>query len=106
MSDALIPAGTRIGHVHLKVADLERALGFYCGVLGFELTQRFGDQAAFVSAGGYPPHWTKHVGEQGWLAASAGHHRAVSHRNPLSHTRSACRCVAPAARRGHSSRCR
>src|ERR671912_3057200 len=56
MSDALIPGGTRIGHVHLKVADLERALGFYCGVLGFELTQRFGDQAAFVSAGGYHHH--------------------------------------------------
>ena len=45
-----------IGHVHLKVADLERALGFYCGVLGFELMQRFGDQAAFVSAGGYHHH--------------------------------------------------
>ena len=43
----------RIGHVHLKVSDLERALGFYCGVLGFELTQRWGTQAAFVSAGGY-----------------------------------------------------
>ncbi|HVU28334.1 MAG TPA: VOC family protein [Verrucomicrobiae bacterium] len=43
----------RIGHVHLKVADLERALEFYCGVLGFELQQRFGSQAAFVSAGGY-----------------------------------------------------
>ena len=42
---------TRIGHVHLKVSDLERALGFYCGVLGFELTQRYGAQAAFVSAG-------------------------------------------------------
>jgi catechol 2,3-dioxygenase len=58
MSDASIPvaAGTRIGHVHLKVADLERALGFYCGVLGFELTQRYGDQAAFVSAGGYHHH--------------------------------------------------
>jgi catechol 2,3-dioxygenase len=47
---------TRIGHVHLKVADLDRALGFYCGVLGFELTQRFGSQAAFVSAGGYHHH--------------------------------------------------
>lgn len=47
---------TRIGHVHLKVADLERALGFYCGVLGFQLTQRYGDQAAFVSAGGYHHH--------------------------------------------------
>src|SRR6187399_678868 len=51
-----IIAGTRIGHVHLKVADLERALGFYCGVLGFELTQRYGRQAAFVSAGGYHHH--------------------------------------------------
>jgi catechol 2,3-dioxygenase len=46
----------RIGHVHLKVADIERALGFYCGVLGFELTQRYGSQAAFVSAGGYHHH--------------------------------------------------
>lgn len=45
-----------IGHVHLKVADLERALAFYCGVLGFELTQRYGDGAAFVSAGGYHHH--------------------------------------------------
>ena len=45
-----------IGHVHLKVADLERALGFYCGVLGFELTQRYGKGAAFVSAGGYHHH--------------------------------------------------
>ncbi|MEM1045843.1 MAG: VOC family protein [Pseudomonadota bacterium] len=43
----------RIGHVHLKVADLDRALGFYCGVLGFSLKQRYGDDAAFVSAGGY-----------------------------------------------------
>jgi len=47
---------TRIGHVHLKVADLDRALAFYCGVLGFELTQRFGSQAAFISAGGYHHH--------------------------------------------------
>ena len=46
----------RIGHVHLKVADLERSLQFYCGVLGFELTQRYGTQAAFVSAGGYHHH--------------------------------------------------
>ncbi len=46
----------RIGHVHLKVADLERALAFYCGVLGFALTQRYGTQAAFVSAGGYHHH--------------------------------------------------
>lgn len=46
----------RIGHVHLKVAELERALQFYCGVLGFELTQRYGSQGAFVSAGGYHHH--------------------------------------------------
>jgi len=51
-----IDAGVRLGHVHLKVADLERALAFYCGVLGFELMQRFGDSAAFVSAGGYHHH--------------------------------------------------
>jgi len=51
-----IDAGARIGHVHLKVADLERALGFYCGMLGFELTQRYGRDAAFVSAGGYHHH--------------------------------------------------
>ena len=51
-----IDAGVRIGHVHLKVADLERALAFYCGVLGFELTQRRGADAAFVSAGGYHHH--------------------------------------------------
>jgi catechol 2,3-dioxygenase len=51
-----IHPGVRIGHVHLKVADLERALAFYCGVLGFELMQRYGSQAAFVSAGGYHHH--------------------------------------------------
>ena len=60
--DAVQPAarpidpGVRIGHVHLKVADLERALAFYCSVLGFELMQRYGTQAAFVSAGGYHHH--------------------------------------------------
>jgi catechol 2,3-dioxygenase len=51
-----IDPGVRIGHVHLKVSDLERSLGFYCGVLGFELMQRYGSQAAFVSAGGYHHH--------------------------------------------------
>jgi catechol 2,3-dioxygenase len=51
-----IAQDVRIGHVHLKVADLERALGFYCGVLGFELMQRLGTGAAFVSAGGYHHH--------------------------------------------------
>jgi catechol 2,3-dioxygenase len=51
-----IDPNVSIGHVHLKVADLDRALDFYCGVLGFELTQRFGSQAAFLSAGGYHHH--------------------------------------------------
>ena len=51
-----ISSGVRIGHVHLKVADLERALAFYCGVLGFALTQRMGQGAAFISAGGYHHH--------------------------------------------------
>jgi catechol 2,3-dioxygenase len=51
-----IDPGVDIGHVHLKVADLNRALNFYCGVLGFELQQRIGDEAAFVSAGGYHHH--------------------------------------------------
>lgn len=51
-----IDPAVRIGHVHLKVADLERSLAFYCGVLGFELTQRYGSEAAFVSAGGYHHH--------------------------------------------------
>ena len=54
--NAPIISGTRIGHVHLKVADLERALGFYCGVLGFEVMQRMGSGAAFISAGGYHHH--------------------------------------------------
>ena len=51
-----IDTGVDIGHVHLKVADLDRALAFYCGVLGFELQARMGDQAAFISAGGYHHH--------------------------------------------------
>lgn len=57
-----IDPGTRIGHVHLKVADIERALAFYRDVLGFEVTQRYGTQAAFVSAGGYHHH----IGLNAW----------------------------------------
>src|SRR5450432_2142238 len=57
--------GTRIGHVHLKVADLDRALGFYCGVLGFELIQKMGNSAAFISAGGYHHH----IGLNTWESA-------------------------------------
>lgn len=60
-----IDPGVDIGHVHLKVADIERALAFYCGVLGFELTARYGPQAAFISAGGYHHH----IGLNTWESA-------------------------------------
>ena len=53
MSENPIDPGTIVGHVHLKVSDLERAIEFYRGVLGFEVTQRIGDTAAFLAAGGY-----------------------------------------------------
>ena len=56
MTSPTLPAETRIGHVHLKVADLERAIAFYADILGFEVTQRYGTQAAFLSAGGYHHH--------------------------------------------------
>lgn len=56
----------RLGHVHLKVARLDRSLAFYCGVLGFELTQRFGEEAAFISAGGYHHH----IGLNTWESAA------------------------------------
>jgi catechol 2,3-dioxygenase len=59
-----VASGTDIGHVHLKVADLERAIAFYRDVLGFELTQRFGDQAAFLGAGGYHHH----IGLNTWMS--------------------------------------
>jgi len=57
-----------IGHVHLKVSDIDRALAFYCGVLGFELQHRFGDEAAFISAGGYHHH----IGLNTWESKGAG----------------------------------
>lgn len=60
-----IAPGTRVGHVHLKVADLERAIAFYSGVLGFQVTQRYGAQAAFLSAGGYHHH----IGLNTWDSA-------------------------------------
>src|SRR6202046_3495402 len=66
MKNASINPGVRIGHVHLKVADLDRGLNFYCGVLGFELMQRIGGQAAFISAGGYHHH----IGLNTWESAS------------------------------------
>ncbi|WP_431216078.1 VOC family protein [Puia sp. P3] len=56
MTPHTIPAQTRIGHVHLKVSDLQRSLDFYCGLLGFELMVKYGEEAAFISAGGYHHH--------------------------------------------------
>jgi catechol 2,3-dioxygenase len=60
-----VPAGTDVGHVHLKVADLDRAVAFYHGVLGFDITTRYGTQAAFLSAGGYHHH----IGLNTWESA-------------------------------------
>lgn len=62
-----IDAGVRIGHVHLKVSDLDRALKFYCDVLGFELVQKMGGAAAFISAGGYHHH----IGLNTWHSKGA-----------------------------------
>ncbi len=77
-----VPAGTSIGHVHLRVADLDRALSFYTGVLGFELIQRLGNQAAFVSAGGYHHHiglntWESLGGEPPPRGATGLYHLAI-----------------------------
>ena len=63
-----VPAGTRIGHVHLKVADLERSLKFYRDLLGFEVQQYYGDSAVFISAGGYHHH----IGLNTWQSKGAG----------------------------------
>ena len=62
-----IPGGTRIGHVHLKVADIKRSLDFYCGLLGFELTTTYGEDAMFISAGGYHHH----IGLNVWFSKNA-----------------------------------
>ena len=69
-----IPAGAGIGHTHLKVSDLERSLAFYHGVLGFDIIQRYGHGAAFVSAGGYHHHLGLNTWEsRGASAPPAGH---------------------------------
>ncbi|WAC13739.1 VOC family protein [Dyadobacter pollutisoli] len=80
IEDYKVPALTRIGHVHLKVADLERALDFYCGLLGFEVMARYGTQAAFISAGGYHHH----IGLNTWY--SQGAPAASQHGVGLFHT--------------------
>ncbi|MBU2532214.1 MAG: VOC family protein, partial [Alphaproteobacteria bacterium] len=74
-----IDSRVRIGHGHLKVSDLDRALAFYCGVLGFELMQRMGDDAAFLSAGGYHHH----LGLNTWQ--SKGGHRPAPGTTGLFH---------------------
>jgi catechol 2,3-dioxygenase len=71
-----------MGHVHLKVADLDRALGFYHGVLGFEVTQRLGNSAAFLSAGGYHHHiglntWESHGGKAPAHGTTGLYHLAI-----------------------------
>jgi catechol 2,3-dioxygenase len=68
MSEYKVPAQTRIGHVHLKVSDLQKSLDFYCGLLGFDKMMLYGDQAAFISAGGYHHH----IGLNTWHSKGAG----------------------------------
>jgi len=68
MENYQVPAQTRIGHIHLKVADLDRALKFYRDLLGFEVTLFYGDQAAFLSAGGYHHH----IGLNTWHSKDSG----------------------------------
>lgn len=67
MEKYTIPTATRIGHVHLKVADLSRSLSFYCDILGFEVTTTYGSQAVFISAGGYHHH----IGLNTWQSKGA-----------------------------------
>src|SRR5471030_1556538 len=63
-----VPAQTKIGHVHLKVSDLDKALSFYHYLLGFEVTQKYGTEAAFISAGGYHHH----IGLNTWHSKGSG----------------------------------
>ena len=82
VKEKTIDPNVRIGHVHLKVANLQRALDFYCSVLGFELTQRYGEEAAFVSAGGYHHHiglntWESRDGSPPPKGATGLYHFAI-----------------------------
>jgi catechol 2,3-dioxygenase len=82
VKEKTIDPNVRIGHVHLKVANLQRALDFYCDVLGFELTQRYGEEAAFVSAGGYHHHiglntWESRDGSPPPKGATGLYHFAI-----------------------------
>ena len=100
-----IDPGVRIGHVHLKVADIERSLAFYCGVLGFELTARYGTQAAFFSAGGYHHHfgintWESKGGSPPPRGTTGLYHTAIVYPT----RRGARRCAAPADRGARAAR--
>ena len=94
--DQPIEPGARIGHVHLKVADLGRAIAFYHGVLGFAVQQRFGDQAAFLGAGGYHHHIGLNTWESRGGAAPAPGTTGLFHAAILYPTR---RALAGALRR-------
>ena len=78
-ADTPVAPQMRIGHVHLKVADLERAIGFYSGVLGLDLVQRYGSQAAFLSAGGYHHH----IGLNTWFSENGPRAPRRSGKSPL-----------------------
>jgi catechol 2,3-dioxygenase len=79
MDNYRIPAGAGIGHVHLKVADIDRALGFYRDVLGFDQVMRLGDHAAFVSAGGYHHHIGLNTWQSRRGSAPPSHHTGLYH---------------------------
>jgi catechol 2,3-dioxygenase len=98
-----IAPGVAIGHVHLKVADLERSLRFYCGVLGFELTQRMGDSAAFLSAGGYHHHlglntWESREGRRPLPGTTGLYHVAIRYPDRASLADALARLVAAGIR--------
>ena len=82
-----VPENARIGHVHLKVSDLDRSLDFYCGLLGFEITTTYGNEAAFISAGGYHHH----IGLNTWMSKDgvppSGEHTGLFHTAILYPTR-------------------
>src|ERR687883_539747 len=84
MTGGSIPAGARIGHVHLKVADLDRAIRFYRDLMGFDLVARLGDEAAFLSAGGYHHHiglntWTSEDGPPPPRGTTGLYHFAINY---------------------------
>ncbi len=81
-SQYIVPKDTRIGHVHLKVADIDRSLKFYQGLLGFQIEQRYGSQAVFISAGGYHHHiglntWHSKNGSPAPLHSTGLYHTAI-----------------------------